>query len=119
QLVDRRKQLGHDSTGQAALDEEDKKLTQAETELVGREKDIDDKLDQLLKSREELVLKATSQVAGASGADPLERAARREQSVAAREKEMAAREKDVAEREKAMADRDARQAKRERDTCGA
>jgi hypothetical protein len=117
-LVDRRKQLGHDSAGQSALDEEDKKLTQAETDLVGREKDIDDKLDQLLQSREELVKKATSQVAGASGADPLEHAAKREQSVASREKDIAAREKDVADRERALADREARQAKREKETCG-
>lgn len=118
-LVDRRKQLGHDSAGQAALDEEDKRLTQAETELVTREKDIDDKLVLLLKSREDLVQRATSQVAGAAGADPAERAAKREQAVAAREKDIATREKDVAERERAMADREARQAKRERDTCGA
>jgi hypothetical protein len=119
ELIDRRKALGHDSAGQSALDEEDRKLTAQEDALASREKDVDEKLATLLKQREELVQRATQTVAGAPGADPLERAARREQSVAQREKELAAREKDVAERERALAERESRQARRERETCGA
>jgi hypothetical protein len=116
-LVEKRKTLGHDSAGQAALDEDDKKLLQQESDLVSREHDIDDKLDQLLKQREELVQKVTSSVAGAAGADPAEHAARREQSVAAREKDIAQREKDMADRERSLAEREAREAKREKEAC--
>jgi hypothetical protein len=119
ELVDRRKQLGHDSAGQAALDEEEKKLVDQESALANREDDLNKKLDQLLAQREGLVQKATQTVAGAAGADPLERAARREQGVASREKELAEREKTLAAREKDLAEREAREAKREKETCGA
>ena len=117
--MERRQQLGHDSTGQAALDEEEKKLMSRETELSDQESQVNSKLDELLKMRGDLVKKATSTVATAPGADPLERAAKREQSVASREKEMAERERDVSQREKELAAREAVLAKRERDTCGA
>jgi hypothetical protein len=119
EIVERRQQLGHDSTGQAALDEEEKKLMSKEGELTEQEAQVNSKLDELLKMRGDLVRKATQVVAMAPGADPLERAARREQSVASREKEIADREKDVSAREKELAEREARLAKRERDTCGA
>jgi hypothetical protein len=72
-----------------------------------------------LKLRGELVQKVTAAVASAPGADPLERAARREQSVAQREKDFARREAEIAEREKALAEREAREARREKETCGA
>ena len=112
EIVERRSQLGHDSAGQAALDEEEKKLLVKENDLSSQESSVNDKLDQLLKMRGELVKRATQVVATAPGADPLERAARREQSVASREKEVAERERDVAAREATLA-------KREKDTCGA
>jgi len=117
ELIERRAQLGHDATGQSALDDEEKKLLTRESELTQQELTINDKLDQLLKQRDALVQKATAAVATAPGADPLERAARREQSVASREKEIAAREKDVAEREQYLATREAQLARRERDSC--
>jgi hypothetical protein len=118
EIVDRRKQLGHDSVGQAALDEADKKLVDDEKRLEAKEAELSAKLDKLLEQRQELVKKATSVVATAPGADPLERAARREATVAEREKAIALREKEVAQREKELAEREARQAKRERDVCG-
>jgi len=117
EIVDRRKQLGHDSAGQSALDEEEKKLQAQEGELETRESQINDKLEALLKQRDELVQKATQAVASAPGADPLERAAKREQGVASREKEMAAREKEVAARERELAEREAKLARREKETC--
>jgi hypothetical protein len=118
EIVERRSQLGHDSAGQAALDEEEKKLLAKESDLSSQESSVNDKLDELLKMRGELVKRATQVVAAAPGADPLERAARREQSVASREKELAERERDVASRESQLAAREATLAKRERDTCG-
>jgi hypothetical protein len=118
ELIERRSQLGHDSTGQSALDEEEKKLMTRESELSQQEQAINDKLDQLLKQREALVQKATAVVGTSAGADPLERAARREQSVASREKELATREKELAEREQSLATREGQLARRERDTCG-
>ena len=119
ELVDRRKQLGHDSTGQSAIDDEEKKILDQELDLQKREDEVNDKLAALLKQREDLVQKATQVVATAPGADPLERAAKREQVVAQREKDVAAREKDVAEREHTLADREAKEARREKETCGA
>jgi hypothetical protein len=119
EIVERRGQLGHDSAGQAALDEAEKKLLAQETDLSSQESQVNGKLDELLKMRGDLVKRATQVVATAPGADPLERAAKREQSVASREREVASREKDVAERETALASREATLAKRERDTCGA
>jgi hypothetical protein len=119
EIVDRREKLGHDSAGQAALDEEEKKLLSREGELSEQESQVNTKLDELLKMRTELVQKATSAVAQAPGADPLERAAKREQGVAGREKDIARRESDLAEREKALAERERALAKREKDTCGA
>jgi hypothetical protein len=125
EIVDRRKQLGHDSAGQAVLDEEEKKLLAQETEIATRESQVNAKLDDLLRLRSELVTRATQAVATAPGADPLERAVKREQAAAAREQaiatrehEVARREADVGEREKALADREARQARREKETCG-
>jgi hypothetical protein len=118
ELVDRREKLGHDSAGQAALDDEEKKLMAKESDLESQESQVNTKLDDLLKMRGELVQRATSVVATAPGADPLERAARREQSVASREKDVAKREADLADREKAFAEREKAQAKREKDTCG-
>jgi len=119
EIVERRSQLGHDSAGQAALDEAEKKLLAQETDLSSQESQVNGKLDELLKMRGELVKRATQVVATAPGADPLERAARREQSVASREKEVAERERDVAAREATLAAREATLAKREKDTCGA
>ena len=119
EIVERRSQLGHDSTGQAALDEEEKKLLAKESDLSSQESSVNDKLDELLKMRGELVKRATATVSTAPGADPLERAAKREQGVAGREREIATREHDVAEREQQIAAREAALAKRERDTCGA
>lgn len=118
EIVERRSQLGHDSAGQAALDEEEKKLLAKETDLSSQESSVNEKLDELLKMRGDLVKRATQVVATAPGADPLERAAKREQSVASREKELAERERDVAARESQLAAREATLAKRERDTCG-
>jgi len=121
ELSDRRTQLGHDNVGQAAIDEEEKKLTAKESELTGEESAVNQKLDELLRARAELVQKATqaaSQGGGSGGPDPLERAARREQGVAEREKSVARREGDVAEREKSLADRETKQARREKETCG-
>ena len=37
EFVDRRKQLGHDSTGQSSIDEEEKKLIAEESQLASRE----------------------------------------------------------------------------------
>jgi len=119
EIVDRREKLGHDSAGQAALDEEEKKLMVRETELSDQETQVNSKLDELLKMRTDLVQKATSAMASAPGADPLERAARREQGVAGREKEMAKREAELAEREKTLAERERVLARREKETCGA
>jgi hypothetical protein len=119
ELVDRRKQLGHDSTGQSAIDDEEKKLADQESQLSSKEDELNTKLDELLKQREGLMQKVTAQVAGAGNADPLERAARREKDVATREKDVASREKDVATREHDLADREAKQAKREKETCSA
>ncbi|HEX9101695.1 MAG TPA: hypothetical protein VF997_05805, partial [Polyangia bacterium] len=119
EIVERRSQLGHDSAGQAALDEEEKKLLAKETDLSSQESQVNGKLDELLKMRGDLVKRATQVVATAPGADPLERAARREQSVASREKDVAERERDVAARESQLAARETTLAKRERDTCGA
>ena len=119
EIIDRRTRLGHDSAGQAALDDEEKKLLSKEGELEQQESQVNTKLDDLLKMRGELVQKITAQVATAPGADPLERAARREQSVAQREKDFARREAEIAEREKAMAEREVREARREKETCGA
>jgi hypothetical protein len=118
EIIDRRKQLGHDSAGQSALDDEEKKLLQQESALVDKEGEINSKLDELIKQRSELVHKATQAVAGTAGVDPLERAAKREQTVATREKDIATREKEVAAREKEIADREARQARREKEVCG-
>lgn len=118
ELSDKRSQLGHGNPGQAALDEEEKKLTQKELELTGEESAINTKLDELLKARAELVRKVSVAVQGGAAADPLERAAHREQGVAEREKALAHREADVAEREKGVADREAKQAKREKEVCG-
>lgn len=118
EIVERRQQLGHDSAGQAALDEEEKKLMSRESQLSDEESTVNSKLDELLKMRGDLVRRATQVVSTAPGADPLERAARREQSVASREKEIADREKDVSAREKDLAEREAHLAKREHDTCG-
>jgi hypothetical protein len=118
EIVERRSQLGHDSTGQAALDEAEKKLLAQENDLSTQESTVNEKLDELLKMRGDLVKRATQVVATAPGGDPLERAARREQTVASREKEIAERERDVAARESQMAAREAVLAKRERDTCG-
>jgi hypothetical protein len=119
ELVERRTQLGHDSTGQAALDDEEKKLLAKEGALSQQEQQVNDKLEQLLKQRDALVVKATTAATSPSGADPLERAARREQSVASREKELAERERELSQREKDLATREAALARRERDTCGA
>jgi hypothetical protein len=118
ELSERRAQLGRDTAGQAALDEEEKKLTAKEAEVFQEESSVNEKLDQLLKARAELVQKATQTVQGGSGADPLERAAHREAGVADREKSVARREADVAQREQALATREQAQAKREKDTCG-
>lgn len=120
ELSDRRAQLGHDNVGQAALDEEEKKLSAKESELSGEETALNQKVDELLRARAELVQKATqaAQGGGGSGPDPLERAARREQGVADREKAVARREAEVAEREKGMAERELKQAHREKETCG-
>jgi hypothetical protein len=119
EIVERRSQLGHDSAGQAVLDEEEKKLLTKETDLSTQESQVNGKLDELLKMRGDLVKRATQVVATAPSADPLERAARREQSVASREHELAQRERDVATRESSLAAREATLARRERDTCGA
>ncbi len=119
EIVERRSQLGHDSTGQSVLDDEEKKLLAKESDLSSQESSVNDKLDELLRMRGELVKRATQVVATAPGADPLERAAKREQGVAGREHDMAERERDVAAREQAIAAREATLAKRERDTCGA
>ncbi|HEY2744163.1 MAG TPA: hypothetical protein VGL86_06060 [Polyangia bacterium] len=119
EIVERRSQLGHDSAGQAVLDDEEKKLLSKESDLSSQESSVNDKLDELLRMRGELVKRATQVVATAPGADPLERAAKREQGVAGREHELAERERDVATREQARAVREAALAKRERDTCGA
>jgi hypothetical protein len=119
ELVERRGQLGHDSAGQAALDEAEKKLLSQENDLTSQESQVNGKLDELLKMRGDLVKRATQVVSTAPGADPLERAAKREQSVASREREVASREKDLAERETTLAAREATLAKRERETCGA
>ena len=116
-ISDRRAQLGHDSVGQAALDEEEKKLSAKEDDLSKEESTVNQKLDELLKARADLVQKVTQTVQGSAGADPLERAAHREQGVAEREKAVARREADVAEREKGLADRERGQAKREKETC--
>ena len=118
EIVERRSQLGHDSAGQAALDEAEKKLLAQENDLSTQESTVNEKLDELLKMRGDLVKRATQVVATAPGADPLERAARREQTVASREKEIAERERDVAARESQISAREAALAKRERDTCG-
>ncbi len=118
EIVDRRKQLGHDSVGQSTLDEEEKKLVAKESELSGKESELDSKLEEILKQQSALVAKATQAVSTAPGADPLERAAKREQTVASREKDIATREKEVAQREKDLAERETRQAKREKDICG-
>lgn len=119
EIVERRSQLGHDSTGQAALDAEEKKLLARENDLSSQEAQVNGKLDELLKMRGDLVKRATQAAATAPGGDPLERAAKREQSVASREKEMAEREREVSQREAQLASREAVLAKRERDTCGA
>lgn len=119
EIVERRAQLGHDSAGQAALDEAEKKLLTQENDLTSQESSVNQKLDELLKMRGDLVKRATQAVATAPGADPLERAAKREQTVASREKDVAERERDVAARESQLAAREATLAKRERDTCGA
>jgi hypothetical protein len=119
EIVERRSQLGHDSAGQSVLDEEEKKLLSKESDLSSQESGVNDKLDELLRMRGELVKRATQVVATAPGADPLERAAKREQGVAGREHELAERERDVAAREQSIAAREATLAKRERDTCGA
>jgi hypothetical protein len=119
EIVERRAQLGHDSAGQAALDEEEKKLLARESDLSSQESQVNSKLDELLRMRGDLVKRATQAVAGAPGADPLERAARREKDVAGREKELAAREKELSAREASLAQREAALARRERDTCGA
>ena len=118
EIVERRGQLGHDSAGQAVLDEEEKKLLAKESDLSSQESSVNDKLDLLLRERDQLVQRATQVVATAPGADPLERAAKREQGVAGREHELAERERDVAGREQSIAVREAALAKRERDTCG-
>jgi hypothetical protein len=118
EIVEKRKQLGHDSVGQAALDEEDKKLIAKENELHGKESELDGKLDELLKQQGALLAKATQVVASAPGADPLERAAAREKTVASREKDVAEREKDVAQRERELAERETKQARREKEMCG-
>jgi len=118
EIIEKRKQLGHDSVGQAALDDEEKKLIEKEGELSGRESDLDTKLTDLIKQQSALVARATQAVATSPGADPLERAARREAGVAAREKEVATREKEMAAREKELAERESRQARREKDICG-
>lgn len=117
-LIDRRTQLGHDNAGQAALDEEEKQLSQKENDLTGEESAVNLKLDELLKARAALVEKASQAAQGGGASDPLERAAHREQSVAEREKSTARREAEIAEREKALADRETKQAKREKETCG-
>jgi hypothetical protein len=119
EIIERRAQLGHDSAGQAALDQEEKKLLARENELSQQESDVNGKLDALLQMRDELIRKATETVAAAPGADPLERAAKREQGVAGREKDLAARERELAQREKDLAEREARQARREKETCSA
>ncbi len=119
ELVERRVQLGHDSVGQAALDEEEKKLTAKETDLTSEESAINQKFEQLLRSRAELIQKATQAVQGAAGADPLEHAAKREQSVAERERGFAKRETDIAAREQSIAEREKALARREKETCGA
>lgn len=119
EIVERRAQLGHDSAGQAALDEEEKKLNARESDLTSQEDEVNQKLDELLRMRGDLVRQATQAVASSPGADPLERAARREQSVASREQQIAAREHEVAERERDLAQREAALAKREKETCGA
>jgi len=118
ELSERRAQLGHDNVGQAALDEEDKKLTQKEQALSTEESSLNQKMDELLKARADLVTKATQTAQGGGGTDPLERAAHREAGVAEREKSVAKREADVAIREQALASRETAQAKREKDTCG-
>jgi hypothetical protein len=119
EIIDRRKQLGHDSAGQAALDSEEQKLLAQESALSQKESDVNGKLDALLAERDRLVVRATQAVAGAPSADPLERAARREKDVATRERELAEREKDVATRERELGEREARELKRERETCSA
>jgi hypothetical protein len=118
EIVERRAQLGHDSAGQAALDEEEKKLLVRESDLSSQESQVNAKLDELLRARGDLVQHATQASATAPGSDPLERAAKREQSVATREKDLAERERDVAAREAQLATREAQLARREHDTCG-
>jgi hypothetical protein len=118
ELAERRTQIGHDSAGQAALEEEEKKLAARDSDLSREEQKVDDRLGQLFKQREALVQRVTA-VTTTSASDPLERAARREQSVATREKDLAARERELAEREQALASRESQLARRERDTCGA
>ena len=119
EIVERRSQLGHDSAGQAALDEEEKKLLTKESDLSAEESSVNDKLDELLRMRGDLVKRATQVVATAPGADPLERAAKREAGVAGRDHDLAEREREVATREQQLAVREAALAKREHDTCGA
>lgn len=118
ELSERRAQLGHDNVGQAAIDEEEKKLSQRENALTSEESTVDQKLGELLRARADLVQRATALASSGGGADPLERAAQREKGVAERERTVARREGDVAEREKGLAERETRQAKREKETCG-
>lgn len=118
EIVDRRKELGHDSAGQAALDAEEQKLLAEESAVAEKERAVNSKLDQLFDQRGQLLQRATEAVAGAPGADPLERAARREKDVATREHDLAEREKDLATRERELTDREARELKRERESCG-
>ena len=118
-LSERRAQLGHDGAGQTAIEEEEKQLSDKENDLFTQESAVNQKLDELLRARAELVQKATQTVQGGGGVDPQERATRREQSVAERERGFAKREADIAERERSIADREAKQARREKETCGA
>ena len=114
QLLEKRTSGG---ATQSTLDEEDKQLTAKELAVASEQSAVDQKLDELLHARAELVQKATSVAQGSSGADPLEHAARREQSVAEREKSMAGRESELADREAKLASREAQAARSAKEGC--
>ncbi len=114
QLLEKRASGG---ATQSTLDEEDKQLTAKELAVASEQSAVDQKLDELLHARAELVQKATSVAQSSSGADPLEHAARREQSVAEREKSMAGRESELADREAKLASREAQAARSAKEGC--
>jgi hypothetical protein len=114
-LIEKRHAPG---ASRSQIDAEEASLTKREGEILDQETALNRKVDDLLRSRADIVQRATAAAAASATGDSSAQVARREQTVALREKDFARREADLARRETELAGRERDQTKREREQCG-